>query len=74
MCRVYDTGGRFNAFGVVFTNKPSPNPAFLVAPDISRAVRIFGGELLSFSVFVIYRLLHPSSFTASPSSNATHMV
>jgi len=37
-------GGRLNAFGMVFTNSPDPNPPVFIDPDTSRAVRVFGGR------------------------------
>jgi hypothetical protein len=43
-----DVGGRFNAVGVVFTNAPPESLdalVVLIAPDLSRAVRVFGGQI-----------------------------
>ncbi len=52
-------GGRFSAFGVIFTNAPPVGaPAVLVAPDISRAVRVFGGQIFNVGGVVTITLSH----------------
>ena len=54
-----ELGGRFSAFGVIFTNAPPEGiPAFLIAPDISRAVRIFGGQIFVMGGIVTITLSH----------------
>jgi hypothetical protein len=54
-----ELGGRFNAFGVIFTNAPPIGvPAILVAPDLSRAVRVFGGQVFVVGGIVTITLSH----------------
>jgi hypothetical protein len=54
-----EVGGRFSAFGVIFTNAPPVGvPAFLIAPDISRAVRVFGGQIFVTGGIVTITLSH----------------
>ncbi len=54
-----ELGGRFSAFGVIFTNAPPIGmPAVLVAPDISRAVRVFGGQVFVTGGIVTITLSH----------------
>lgn len=40
-----EAGGRLNAFGVIFTHNVVGIPPILVAPDLSRALRVFGGQV-----------------------------
>jgi len=54
-----EIGGRFSAFGVIFTNAPPVGvPAILIAPDISRAVRVFGGQIFVTGGIVTITLSH----------------
>ena len=54
-----ELGGRFSAFGVIFTNAPPVGlPAILIAPDISRAVRVFGGQVFVTGGIVTITLSH----------------
>ena len=40
-----ELGGRASFFGVIFTNAPPTSiPPVLIAPDLSRAIRVFGGK------------------------------
>lgn len=54
-----ELGGRFSAFGVIFTNAPPVGmPAILIAPDVSRAVRVFGGQVFVTGGIVTITLSH----------------
>jgi hypothetical protein len=54
-----ELGGRLSAFGVIFTNAPPVGvPAVLVAPDISRAVRVFGGQIYNAGGIMTITLSH----------------
>jgi len=54
-----ELGGRFSAFGVIFTNAPPVGmPAVLIAPDISRAVRVFGGQICNSGGIITITLSH----------------
>ncbi len=54
-----ELGGRFSAFGVIFTNAPPTGiPAVLIAPDISRAVRVFGGQIFNAGGIMTITLSH----------------
>jgi hypothetical protein len=54
-----EVGGRFSAFGVIFTNAPPIGvPAILIAPDVSRATRIFGGQIFVTGGIVTITLSH----------------
>lgn len=54
-----ELGGRMSAFGVIFTNAlPKGVPAVLIAPDISRAVRVFGGQIYNAGGILTITLSH----------------
>jgi len=54
-----ELGGRFSAFGVIFTNAPPAGvPAVLVSPDLSRAVRVFGGQIYNAGGIMTITLSH----------------
>ena len=40
-----EAGGRLNSFGVIFTHNVVGIPPILIAPDLSRALRVFGGQV-----------------------------
>jgi hypothetical protein len=40
-----EAGGRLNAFGVIFTHAVKTLPPVGIAPDLSRALRVFGGQV-----------------------------
>jgi len=54
-----ELGGRISAFGVVFTNAPPVGvPPFLVGADLSRAVRVFGGQIFNAGGIMTITLSH----------------
>jgi hypothetical protein len=40
-----EAGGRLSSFGVIFTHNVVGIPPILIAPDLSRALRVFGGQV-----------------------------
>lgn len=53
-----EAGGRGNFLGCIFTNADPENPAILIAPNLSRAVRVFGGQLYIAGGIVTVTLCH----------------
>ncbi len=53
-----ELGGRFSAFGVIFTHAVKTLPPVLVAPDLSRALRVFGGQVCVMGGVVTITLSH----------------